>query len=169
MYFWTRSLTFCATLAGIIRLTNGSWTIKRSASHVLQVAFGLWPVISSNPTRLPVGKFQDFRQGGVSHPRASQLDCGALWRVSSRLVSRWCRATFRRMRRRSDILIWCLSPLALLGIYVAAYLLSTETFQWNAGPIREFRSVRHMQVFTPLLIVEGWLRRSFEGGVCPSN
>ena len=67
------------------------------------------------------------------------------------------------MRERvSDIFPWSLSPLALLGVYLAAYLLSTEVFPGQLGGtryrIRLFRSVWHQHIFAPLLAAEQQLR-----------
>jgi hypothetical protein len=60
------------------------------------------------------------------------------------------------------MLLWSLSPLALLGVYLAAYLLSTEVFHGRLGGthyrIRLFRSVWHQRIFIPLLATEQRLR-----------
>jgi len=65
-------------------------------------------------------------------------------------------------KSRSKILLWSLSPLALLGIYLAAYLLSTEVFPGQFGGtryrIRLFQCVWHQRVFSPLLAAEQQLR-----------
>jgi hypothetical protein len=66
------------------------------------------------------------------------------------------------LKSRSEILLWSLSPFALLGLYLAAYLLSTEIFPSQLGGtryrIRLFRSVWHQRIFAPLLATEQRLR-----------
>ncbi len=61
-----------------------------------------------------------------------------------------------------DRLLWWLSPLARLGIYLWAYLVSTEVYHGRLGStrcrIRLFYSEAHVRVFTPLLAVEQRLR-----------
>ena len=63
---------------------------------------------------------------------------------------------------RAEIWFWWLLPVPLLGLYVAAYLLSTEVFRGQFGGdrlrIRLFQSVWHERIFRPLLIVERRLR-----------
>src|SRR2546428_9401313 len=63
---------------------------------------------------------------------------------------------------RPDILLWSLLPLALLTIYLAAYLVSTEVFHGRLGGtryrIRLFCSESHQRIFRPLLTVEQQLR-----------
>src|SRR5206468_4332146 len=63
---------------------------------------------------------------------------------------------------RPDILPWSLLPLALLTIYLAAYLVSTEVFHGRLGGtryrIRLFCSESHQRIFRPLLMVEQQLR-----------
>ncbi len=70
-------------------------------------------------------------------------------------------------KSRAEIWFWWLSPVALLGVDVAVYLLSTEVFHGHfAGDrlrIRLFQSVWHARVFRPLLIVEQRLRPSDPG------
>jgi hypothetical protein len=65
-------------------------------------------------------------------------------------------------KNRLDTLIWWLSPLAIFGVYLAAYLTSTEVFPGRLGDtryrIRLFGSVWHYRVFQPLIAVEGRLR-----------
>jgi hypothetical protein len=65
-------------------------------------------------------------------------------------------------RSSLDILIWSLSPLAALGVYIAAYLGSTVVFAGRLGEthyrIRLFRSELHYRAFRPLLAVEARLR-----------
>lgn len=55
-----------------------------------------------------------------------------------------------------------LSPLALLAVYLAVYLLSTEVFHGRLGgtryQLRLFQSVWHQRFFTPLLTTEQWIR-----------
>jgi hypothetical protein len=69
-----------------------------------------------------------------------------------------------RMRRRFsfDAVVWSLSPLALLGVYFAAYLLTTDIYRGHLGDmryrIRLFRSTLHQRIFSPVLLVEQRLR-----------
>ena len=57
---------------------------------------------------------------------------------------------------------WVLSPLALLAVYLAAYLLSTEVFCGRLGGtryrLRFFRSMWHERIFMPLLTMERLMR-----------
>ena len=65
-------------------------------------------------------------------------------------------------RNTLDRLIWGLSPLAAFGMYLAAYLLSTDVFAGRMGDtryrIRLFGSTAHYRVFKPLLAIEARLR-----------
>ena len=62
----------------------------------------------------------------------------------------------------AEIFVWSLAPFALLSLYVAAYLLSTEVFHGRLGEtrycIRLFRTVWHYRAFQPLWAVEEQLR-----------
>lgn len=59
-------------------------------------------------------------------------------------------------------MIWIESPFVLLGVYVAAYLLSTEVFSGRLAStryrIRLFQSALHERLFSPLLTAEQQLR-----------
>jgi hypothetical protein len=65
-------------------------------------------------------------------------------------------------KRHSQFFQLSLSLVALLGIYVAAYVFTTEVFHGRLGDthyrIRLFQSVWHKRIFSPLLIVEQRLR-----------
>jgi hypothetical protein len=51
---------------------------------------------------------------------------------------------------------------AIFGVYLAAYLISTEVFHGHLGDtryrIRLFQSVWHRRIFIPLLTIEQWVR-----------
>src|SRR5262245_31300665 len=72
------------------------------------------------------------------------------------------RSACMQRQRCSEILLWSLSPLGLLGIYLAVYLLSTEVFHGRLGStryrLRLFRSEWHQRMFVPLLATERQLR-----------
>jgi hypothetical protein len=65
-------------------------------------------------------------------------------------------------KRSSKLVLVSLSLFVFLAIYVSSYLLSTEVFHGRLGDthyrIRLFQSVWHKRIFSPLLIVEQWLR-----------
>src|SRR5436309_484399 len=65
-------------------------------------------------------------------------------------------------QRTLDAPLWSLAPLALLGVYFAAYLLSSEVFHGRLGStpyrIRLFHSVWHQRLFGLLLRGEQQLR-----------
>jgi len=58
----------------------------------------------------------------------------------------------------NEILRWVLTPAFVVGLYIAAYLLTTEVFYGRLGStryrIRLFQSAGHQCVFFPLLSAE---------------
>src|SRR6266496_2117428 len=78
------------------------------------------------------------------------------------LVGRATRAACMPQKSCPEIFVWSFPPLALLSLYVAAYLLSTEVFHGRLREtrycIRLFRTAWHHRAFQPLWAVEERLR-----------